>query len=501
MKTEKYRTIVQSIFRAVATNWFFRIVLGIFVVQALFVALTGAYSMAFDEYYHLGIIKIYAQQWSPLLGSQPEGEALYGALARDPSYLYHFLMSFPYRLFAQVTDNQVAHTIFLRAIDVAIFTTGIIVWRKVVQRAGFSPVATNVLMLLFVLIPVASFTAGQLNYDNLLFLASAVSVYLTLRVTQVIRETKRIPLRDSLLLLSVLFLSSLVKYAFLPVLLGIAIYVVAILIRTYRRPLRFLRACKQQLPSLRSLGGVMVSILFVISFGLFMERYAVNTIQYHSPAPDCDAVISLEACRSYAPFDRNQKYKEQDLQSQLDVVDKISYLEIWPRQMGRELYFTVGPREADYPAGAPLKVAYVTAWVVFWVAVVCVLVRAKALWRSGPAIRLFIVISGVYVSVLFIQNLSEYLGLGIPVAIHGRYLFPVLIPMLCIMLLAMQQVFRRVSVGYKFAAVTLVVLLTLNGGGVLPYIIRSADSWMWQNQTVLQVTRGVRSVLWPVVTQ
>src|ERR1700722_8925502 len=76
----------------------FLIILTMFVIESVWIAVSAGFPMAFDESFHFGIIKLYAKQWSPFFSHQPAGGNAYGALTADPSYLYHYLMSFPYRV-------------------------------------------------------------------------------------------------------------------------------------------------------------------------------------------------------------------------------------------------------------------------------------------------------------------------------------------------------------------------------------------------------------------
>src|SRR5689334_19618168 len=87
-----------------SSRWTTRVILGFFIFEALWVALSAVYPMAFDEDFHLGVIKIYAHQWLPFLSDNAVNTGQFGALSRDPSYLYHWLMSFPFRLVALFTD-------------------------------------------------------------------------------------------------------------------------------------------------------------------------------------------------------------------------------------------------------------------------------------------------------------------------------------------------------------------------------------------------------------
>ena len=85
--------------------------MALFVLQAAWIALSGRYPMAFDENFHLGIIRLYAHHISPFWSGQPAGANAFGAVARDPSYLYQYLMSFPYRLVSIFTSSQTAHVL------------------------------------------------------------------------------------------------------------------------------------------------------------------------------------------------------------------------------------------------------------------------------------------------------------------------------------------------------------------------------------------------------
>src|SRR5687768_2222343 len=97
--------IAQKILGILGTRKFFWVVLGFFVFESVWIALSAIYPMAFDEEFHVSVIRIYSEQWSPFLAGQPENANRFGSLATDPSYFYHYLMSFPYRLLSVFTDS------------------------------------------------------------------------------------------------------------------------------------------------------------------------------------------------------------------------------------------------------------------------------------------------------------------------------------------------------------------------------------------------------------
>src|ERR1700721_3858493 len=95
--------VANRILKPIRSKGFYRFVIVFFVFEAAWIALTAAYPQAFDEQFHFGLIKIYSHYLLPFLSKQPAGANQFGAVARDPSYLYHYSMSFPYRLIELIT--------------------------------------------------------------------------------------------------------------------------------------------------------------------------------------------------------------------------------------------------------------------------------------------------------------------------------------------------------------------------------------------------------------
>ena len=113
--------------RVLKSNLFFRFVLALFVLQAGYIAVKSGYPLAFDEGFHVGVIQLHAQQWNPFLGQLPDSANQFGAVATDPSYLYHYLLSFPYRAINLVTTNSFYIVLMLRFISIGFFALGIVV--------------------------------------------------------------------------------------------------------------------------------------------------------------------------------------------------------------------------------------------------------------------------------------------------------------------------------------------------------------------------------------
>ncbi len=494
-----WRRCSHALLRAIRASWFFKVIFGVFLFQAVWIAVSGAYSMAYDEYFHYGIIKLYTHQWLPFFSTTPSGAAGLGAVTRDPSYLEHYLVSFPLRVFEHFFPAFMAQIMFLRLLDVAFFAAGILVFRAVAKRAGLSRAASNVVFLFLLLLPVAPFMAAQVNYDDLMFLLTAVSLLLGLKIVQQLRAKATLPLRDIVWLLITVMTTSLVKYTFLPILLALAIYLFITLAKTIGlQPKKLWPALRHSLPELRSVTGIIACLLFVVGAGLFVERYVGNTVRYHTPTPQCNQVLDLDDCKLYDPFVRNYYYVQLDLRDIVSVKDKLSYPINWSQGMVRSLLFSIGPKQLNYPPGEPLPLAYIAAYVVGIGGLVLLVWRARWLWRQSHAYQLFMSVTVVYVGVLFVQNLTDFLHLGVAVAIQGRYLVPILPLVFILVAVAARDVFMRRQWLRKTAApllVTSAVLMVL-GGGFMPFIIRSSDTWMWNNSFSRGINHTARNILW-----
>lgn len=496
----RFDSYCQSLGRWLASNTFFYAILTVFTLQALWVAWSGAYSMAYDEFYHLGIIQEYAKGFTPFI-AQPAGPAELGALARDPSFLYHYILSFPYRIIVAAWHTLPPQVIALRVLNVSIFVWGLVLYRKLLIRASLSRRVTHVILLFFTLTPTVVMVAAQLNYDNMMFLASGAALLLATDVTLRLRKDKTVSPLRLISLVTVLMAGSIVKYAFLPIALAIGVFVLMQFILAFRRKqlswqgvVTEFRACLGQPVAWALLCG----LLFVGT--LFMQRIGGNLVMYHSPAPDCGAVLTVAQCRAHAAYGRNQNYKEKNFAAYITTEKKLTYPIRWYNKMMRESFFAVGPREIGYQSGAPLPAAALAGKIIMPVLIFSVLLGSVWLWRHNPIWQLFMAVTVVYVGVLYLRNYTEYVQMGIPVAIHGRYVIyvmPLVAALAAASLLrfAHGKIARRISYGFVAGLLGMMIM----GGGWLPYVIRSGDNWVWPH--AVPASRTLRSSLWHIIPQ
>lgn len=476
---------------------FLALLVAVFVVSASWIALSGRFSMAYDENTHLGLIRLYADQLLPFWSEAPAGSEVYGALERDPSYLYHYMLSFPYRLLDDFVRSEFAQVLVLRFINIGIFLAGILVYRRVLLRTGASAGIVHAVLAVFVLLPGVPFLAAQINYDNALFLASGAAILLSMQITERLKRAGHFGTWQLGWFIGLILLFSLIKYAFLPVMLALVLWLGWAVWR-YARPRNFWQVLWKDFGQLDRPRRIFLILLLVISAGLFTERYGVNAVLYRMPTPECDQVIGTEACRSYGPWNRNYQLlqqKQAGYPADTGPRDPFSFtLQHWLKSMAHQQVFALNGRGDYFKIGDPLPIPKLLVIVVGGVGVALAAFWYRSLRRTYE-LDMLVIVTLVYVGLLWTQNYMDFLHLGQAVALQGRYLMPVLPLVLLLVGLAYAKTLRRRrGAAVMLAAVCLLGLL-LQGGGAATFIVRSDERWYWQNQTVIKMNQQAQKIL------
>lgn len=492
----KLSTLSRVLHRALASKWFFYGIVAYISLSAFWIAISSLYPMAFDEDFHLGIIKLYAELWNPFAIQQIPEAAPFGSITTDPSYLFHYLMSFPYRLLAAVTTSEVAIVIGLRILNIIFFVLGIVLYQKVLLRAKLSSAIVNVVLAVFVLIPVVPMLAGQINYDNLLMLIAAAVFWLTLGIKERL-DASNLPTTQILWLLVLLLFSSVVKYAFLPIAAGVVLYVGYLLYQAVDDKRVKISNAATQLKSMKKPQKIVVVLALCVGMVLCGQRYVVNVVKYHDLVPDCGAVISVEECKQYGPWGRDYRLS----QSKTAPVDRgpVEYTAThWLHGMWHRLYFAVAGVTNEHATRKQLPIPSATAIVVVSIGIVLLLIHGKGLLRKYPIFVLFTIVGALYVGAVWLQVYQLYVFTGQPVAINGRYLIP-LLPAFGVMLVAAYaRFFDAVKLSqYKSVIACLAILLFLQGGGPATYIVRSEARWYWPNSFVQDANMQLQKIIKP----
>ncbi len=442
--------------------------------------------MAFDEDFHFGLIKLYSQHWLPFITHQPPDANVFGPVANNPSYLYHYLMSFPYRFITLFTHDQTLQVIWLRLINVTLFGYALVLFRRVLIRAKLSPAFTNLSLLLFILLPIVPMLAGEINYDNLTIVLVAWACLLTERILPVIHRRK-IPLCDISLLAILVLLGCIVKYAFLPVLAACAIVIAAYAWKSFGHDFRAIWRANQKAFNMLSVKTrTLLTVLILISIGMFSQRYLVNLAAYKTPIPRCDKVLTVDDCMSYGPFNRTyvlMQTKNPDFKATIPA-----YLPQWFYGMWFRTFFAVNgnipnPYWARYETIPPLVLPSAIAVFLIIASIALVAVNFRKLRHDWLLIFMGLM-AALYAAALFIDNFGAYARSSQPVAINGRYLLPIVLPLVIIAGRAWQITLDGRSPRFKLAITGIVLLLFIQGGGVLTFMIESNYAWYWPDHRV-----------------
>jgi hypothetical protein len=493
--------IANKISALLESQRFFWFIIGFFLFESAWIAFSAVYPQAFDENFHFGLIQVYSHYWLPFLSHQPPNANAYGAVARDPSYLYHYLMSFPYRFLALFIHGQTAMVIIFRLFDVALFTSGIILFRKVLLRAGVSKGLANLSLFLFVLIPIVPQLAAQVNYDDLLFPLMAWICLMSFRVIDQIRNQK-LAFRTITLLTAVAILTCLVTYAALPILAAIALFLIMLTYYKHRHNLKSLWQTYKVDFKLQPLWiKIILPLLVVISVGLFVQRDGVNLIKYHSVVPNCSSVLSVNDCSAYSAWYVTYEWHLQVVAGSTTASTNIVVYSVkWVYWMWYRLFFAVNGPASGFYSNPPLPLPAIGALIISACSVFVVFKWRKKIFHDNPYLLFLFLVSLVYIVSLFVKGYSSYKYTAVLQNMNGRYLLPVLLPMAALAGIAFNMALQRMK-RQKMLAAVIVSVMFLQGGGILTFIIRSDPSWYWPNSSVVKINNAANRLVNHVVVK
>lgn len=493
-------TVLKSV---LASDRFFYAVVAFLVLQAGWIALSGRYPMAYDEQNHLGIVKLYAGHMSPFWAEQPPGPAEFSLVSRDASYLYHWLMSFPYRLFDLFWKTDDSKVLAFRFISIAMFAAGLVLYRKLLLHTRASKALVHTVLALFVLVPTVPFLAAQMNYDNLLFLLVAVIFWLTTKLVSDIKAG-RLDARKLALFASLGMLTGLVKFPFLAILLPLGIWLLAVYFRRYGQAgwRTGARLLKQSFIALSKPLRVGLVLLVLLSGGLFFERYGLNTIRYGTPVPECDQVLDIERCMAFGPWRRNYNIYQAKLNGTLEAAPHLDIYHFtydeWLKLLLWQFFYTLNGPIDNFSVGFPYPLPYHMGVALVVVGAGLVLLYRQHVFRR-PFMKGLIFVAVFYIFVLWAQNYSDFLRLHLATAIQARYIVLVLPVLLLALGLAYAAALRKLPQLKVVLAVGVITVLLTQGGGAMVFIMRSTPLWWWENATVVRVNETAQNVLRSIV--
>lgn len=493
-KSIKKQGFSSLIIKFLGSKTFFWLVLILFVFQALWLALTFRYPMLYDESYHFGVTQFFSNGISPIIEDQSKEYDKYRDISREGSYLYHYLMSYPYRLIELITDRLAVQVISLRIINIALFATGLWIFAKMFRAMKVKPILTNVALLFFVLLPITPFVAATINYDNLLFPLTALFLYLCVNL---IVKKKSPTINDYLVLVLLGFVACLVKFVFMPIFAASLIF---LLIKFWSDNKSSLTAAKKLISTSNKKILLILSVLILIFALWFSHIHIKNIINYGSLIPRCRDTMAVERCQASGLVRRNIILEEST-----DLRERVmfpGFIFLWADQILNYVSWSGVEHSVNGKLTVnekPLPVFHMTMFTL----VVAGGFAALLSWRmfaKNIAYRFTAVVFFVYTAAVIYSNFASYNKYHQLIATQPRY-FIVLLPLLMIfMVLGLDTIMRKIQRPAKIILFATTLFFIMNGAGLITHLMVSDDNWYWQNKKVIRINNAVKNKLTPIVT-
>lgn len=480
-----------AIVKFLGSKTFFWLIIAFFILESLWIALSFRFPMIYDEGFHFNVIKIFSHQLSPVISDQPRSYDYLGDLGHQGSLVYHYLLSFPYRLIESLTPSHSVQIIFLRGINILMIGLGLIFFARIFRKMAIKQTYINTAILVFVLLPIVPFVAATINYDNMLFLLSALFF---LVCADVIKRDKP-SWRDMAFLIILGCFTSLVKFTFLPIFAVGGVYLIVLLLRRHGKEL--LPLVTRSLKNTSKVQASLVGFVLLISVGLFLAVYVGNTMRYGSPHPSCTKTLSKERCLASSLIKRNTLAKE--TKNQRPALSLPQYTRVtWLNFMTDYTNWSASPTtNGSVSIKPPLPVMAVLLPTGVLAGFAILFYSWRALRKSATWYFLITMATVLSLSI-YLNNVRGYYSLHAAYGNQPRY-FLSIVPIVLVMIVVGVAFALRRHPRLKLASFVMLMLLFTQGGGAITHIILSDDTWYWQNSTVIKANHGAKKVLRPLI--
>lgn len=463
----------------ISHKFFFGFIVAIVVIQASWYAFSFQPSM-YDEAMHFELTQMYSEQASPFITHQDSKWDSLGQITRDPDYLFYYLMSWPLKLVSQFTDSVMIQLNVLRFICTTIFIVGLFFFRKAFLSMGLSKMLVNLSLLFFVITPGVAVLPGVLNYDNVVILLTGILFYLAVKNIQ---ENKVSFTRISLIILIGL-VGAPIKVEFLAIYAPVFLYLVFNTFNKYHAS--FFRKFSASFMKTRIWLRLALITSMIIGGALFIERPIVNLFEYHSLSPKCTQILSKERCSVNNIANRNMVNSENRKArgDEFKPIDVYNYF--------LTLWFPTIIRHHASPA-ATLSVMKFIYLNFFTVGIALALLYMRDLFKKNEFKVIGITIL-VYVAAVLYSNYSAFVDQAVPVAMNGRYIFPVLPFIIVFVAIAVKKILRSIRLATTIPVIVFFLIMT-QGGGVITYIMDDYQPVFWQNSFMKDANANLKNVL------
>ncbi len=470
-----------------AMKWLLTVLLMYFGARLIFFAVSISPYVPPDEVTHLGLCKIYSE-----VSFVPENSPAtysYGLVTNIP-YLYYWIMG---RLLT-LNFFGISDLLFVRLLNIPFAFAAVYFVLRMLRLLTDDRLPQMLLIVAMTNTMMFTFLSASVSYDNLTNLLAAMAVYYLLAFFK----------NRSGDLLAVSFLcqlaGSLTKVTFLPLVLILNILLLIHEVRNLRLLPGFLVDYVRASVGRRS--GLALGIL--LGLALNIHLYGGNYLHYGSPSPTMAEVLSLREAMQNRIEARNSIFdlfkegkisqnKALALALQIshpgdsadaiglimnyaalkntgsELMGPLAYTSYWARRMLAGIFGIFSHLEMLNTGPTILPFAAL---------IVLVGLSIMIRWRPGDALWLpscLLLIAAFYALFLIGVNYTTYLHYGHPeLALHGRYIFPVIGPVYVLSGYYLLRLFRQ---KYARLVLSVMVCITFIGFDFPYFLLRVTRDW------------------------
>ena len=279
---KKLSNIVNALQRIIESSRARKVILGLFVVQALVLVFVTHFGVPPDENNHIEFIQYYAKHSPTPFFTDQEPTWFLGDKTREVDYIYHYVMSWVLRILP-LSDSAELYIVRMFSVAFALVTFLLLV--RLWHNLGLGNATINIMLLTVTNLPMVLMLSSAVNNDVLVWLAVIASTLLLIKLWQ---DQKA---KYALLLLLISVYGGLTKRTLLPVAFVVGLITLVTVINKWP----VIRS-KIKWPDWRL---ITAGALLLVGVGLFVERVGGNIYQYGTVTPTCEEVQGEEACKVF----------------------------------------------------------------------------------------------------------------------------------------------------------------------------------------------------------
>jgi hypothetical protein len=434
------------------TDLIFYVLLSIFIIFTLFLAIKLRMGLSPDSSYHLEVSQAYSTTWT--IPQNTPDTYQWRDITRIP-YLYFWINA----RILNINNGLLNEITLLRIVNVFYSTLTVIftyllskeIFKKDIFKVLPTFLLTNTLMF--------TFLSSSINYDNLANLFSVLGIYFFVKYLK-----SKVDIKYILLMLIYLALGTFAKYTILP-LAFILVILTAVDIYIRRKDLKF--------GDIKKYWYLLIPLFIALFFNF--QVYGINIIRYGSLDVQCDKILTHEQCMQNGVYYRDNTYYSPieidgvgrmfDLVLSGERIDFIRYFGYWIWNITGKIFSIMGDTSLYMPEY--FKIPYL----LFLLLAIILSIIYRKKWSRVE--KYLLVTTLFYISVLFfIQNYMTYLKFDhFYLALQGRYIFPVIVPMYIIYSRAISFVKNK-----KVLYLILIPLCILFLYGCIPFFLLNVPS-------------------------